>query len=202
MEIEMEQDNSYDLNEEEWRPVIGYEDAYLVSNFGRVKSLGRYDNIGHYRPERILHQPLTPAGYPHVHLSKNGVARWMLVHRLVAEAFIYKPEGCDIVNHLDNNPKNNHSDNLEWTTYKGNMQWATKQGRMHYNPENLAKAVEAIKKPVVAIKDGAEFMFESQAEAVRQLGLSETVGKHIAQVCRKDRGYKTAGGYEWRYLYE
>lgn len=182
-----------------WRPVIGYEDAYAVSNYGRVKNLARIDNMRKFKRERILRQPKTPSGYLHVHLSKGGKAKWCLVHRLVAEAFCEKPEGCNVVNHIDNDPANNHSDNLEWTTYKGNMQWATKQGRMHYQPANLAKAVEAIKRPVIASKDGNEYLFESQADAVRQLGLTPSAKAHIAAACRKDRGYKTVGGYEWRY---
>ena len=182
-----------------WRPVVGYEDAYAVSNYGRVKNLARIDNMGKFKRERILRQPKAPNGYLHVHLSKDGKTKWCLVHRLVAEAFCEKSEGCNVVNHIDNNPANNHSDNLEWTTYKGNMQWAAKQGRMHYNPDNLSKAVEAIKRPVIASKDGKEYLFESQADAVRQLGISPQSRKHIAAVCKGAYGYKTVGGYSWRY---
>ena len=184
---------------EAWKPIVGYEDAYAVSNYGRVKNLARIDNMGKFKRERILRQPKTPNGYLHVHLSKDGKAKWCLVHRLVAEAFCDKPDGCDVVNHIDNDKHNNRSDNLEWTTYKGNMQWASKQGRMHYHPDNLAKAVEAIKRPVIASKDGEERLFESQAAAVRELGLPKTMRNHIAAACRKAYGYKTVGGYEWRY---
>ena len=34
---------------EEWRPVVGYEGLYEVSNTGRVRSVDRYvvDSLGH-----------------------------------------------------------------------------------------------------------------------------------------------------------
>lgn len=184
---------------EEWRDVKGYEGYYAVSNLGRVKSVERYDNNKHLRPEHVLCFKVNELGYQRVHLSRDGIAGWFLVHRLVAEAFIEKPEGCDIVNHLDNNPSNNKATNLEWTTYKGNMQYASKQGRMKGNPENLKKAQESRKIPVIAIKDGKEFLFESGKEAGRILGIKSG---HIAAACRKEYGYKTVGGYEWRYADE
>lgn len=201
MDITVTNGSEYNEAVEVWRPVVGYEGRYDVSNYGRVRSIGRYDNIGHYRPDRILRAPKTPAGYPHVHLSKNGVARWYLVHRLVTEAFLEKVEGCNIVNHLDNNPANNHVDNLEWTTYTGNMQWAAKQGRMHGCPQNLDKSHLARRKPVIATKDGVDYEFDSQTEAAECLNLYNGAKGHIAAACRRDRGYKTVGGYEWRYKY-
>ncbi|MET4072994.1 NUMOD4 domain-containing protein [Hymenobacter sp. UYCo722] len=50
------------------------------------------------------------------------------VHRIVAAAFCSKPEGCDIVNHIDGSRDNNHADNLEWTTSGGNTRHAAETG--------------------------------------------------------------------------
>lgn len=184
---------------EEWADVQGYEGLYMVSNLGNVKRLEHKDKMGHTYVERALkptraHQY---ADYKHVHLSKDGVAKWHLIHRLVATAFCSKPEGCDIVNHLDNNPANNRAENLEWTTYKGNMQHASRQGHMKGCPENLKKAQEAHKLAVVATKDGQRFEFPSQKEAAEALGVNRG---HIAAACRKEYSYKRVGGYEWEYL--
>ncbi len=33
---------SIKLENEEWRPVVGWEDSYMVSSFGRIVSLGRF----------------------------------------------------------------------------------------------------------------------------------------------------------------
>lgn len=185
---------------EVWKDVEGYEGYYQVSNLGRIKALERVDSNNRRHFERILRQPLTPSGYKHVHLSKENNAKWFAVHRLVAIAFIERIEGCDIVNHLDNNPQNNCADNLEWTTYKGNMQWAAKQGRMRGCPANLKKAQESKKRSVIATdKNGKKMFFASQVEAAKALNVNRG---HIALACRKEYGYKTIGGYLWEYANE
>ncbi|WP_181392852.1 hypothetical protein [Faecalicatena contorta] len=74
---------------------------------------------------------------------------------------------------------------------------ATAQGRMHYHPENLRRAQESKKKPVIAIlKDGGRFYFESQKEAGKAPGIGTG---HIAASDRKDYRYKTAGRFGWKY---
>ncbi|TGC25853.1 hypothetical protein CQJ27_09140 [Escherichia sp. E1130] len=35
-----------DESNERWRPVLGFEGLYEVSNFGRVRSVSRWVNIG------------------------------------------------------------------------------------------------------------------------------------------------------------
>lgn len=181
---------------EVWKDVSGYEGFYQVSNLGRIKRVEHVDKFGHVFKERFLKITSYKRGYARVHLSKNGIAEWILVHRIVAKAFVPQIPGCDIVNHLDNDPSNNAANNLEWTTYKGNMQYAAMQGRMKYNPDNLMKAQRAKEIPVVAIKDGKRTWYKSGAEAGRLLGIRSG---HIAAACRKEYGYKTVGGYEWEY---
>ena len=185
------------MNGETWRPVKGYEGFYEVSDCGRVRSVEHIDNIKHLHPSKVLKPRADNRGYMRVHLSKEGDAKYYSVHRLVAQAFVDKPDGCDIVNHLDSNPSNNCADNLEWTTYKGNMQWASKQGHMKGCPQNLVKAQETKKVPVIAIlPDGNRMSFNSQIEAATALGVQPG---HIAPACRKEYGYKKLKGIEFEY---
>lgn len=58
------------------------------------------------------------------------------LHRLVAKYFVQRPEGFDIVNHLDGDISNNHKDNLEWTTISGNTRHAYKLGAISQKGEN------------------------------------------------------------------
>ena len=102
--------------QEIWKDIEGFEGLYQVSNMGRVRSL---DHVAHSKngiPQRrrgkILGQSTLKFGYKRVHISKDGNAERRSVHRLVASAFCAKPEGMDVVNHLDNNPSNNRADNL------------------------------------------------------------------------------------------
>lgn len=184
--------------EEIWKDAEGYEGFYQVSNYGRIKRVEHKDSYGHVYKERLLTiNPRDKRGYCRVHLSKNGVTKWHSVHTLVAAAFCEKKDGYDIVNHIDNNPSNNAATNLEWTTYKGNMQHAAKQGRMKPNYENLAKAQESRKVPVIAIiENGNRLYFESQRQAALKLGISS---KHIAACCRGEYGYNKTGGYKFIY---
>ena len=112
---------------EEWRPVVGYEGLYEVSNTGQVRSLDRF----YYR----LHKGkvLSPAkdryGYLTVTLNCNGKSKTIKIHRLVAQAFIENPDNLPQVNHKDEDKTNNNVDNLEWCTAKYNVNFGTRQER-------------------------------------------------------------------------
>lgn len=107
--------------QEEWRPVVGYEGLYEVSNFGRVQTLRRN------RPLKA-----TPShGYPTVGLWSNRKRQTRRVHVLVAAAFIGPcPPGKE-VNHIDSNPANSRADNLEYLTHAENMVHCVRAGRHH-----------------------------------------------------------------------
>lgn len=61
-------------------------------------------------------------GYERVKLiRKDKTIHNTAIHRLVAEAYLTKPKGKNIVNHIDGVKSNNHVSNLEWTNHRGNM---------------------------------------------------------------------------------
>lgn len=65
-------------------------------------------------------------GYRQVQKTINGKRKTLMVHRLVAMAFIPNPLDKPDVNHIDGNKRNNHFSNLEWVTEKENTQHAMK----------------------------------------------------------------------------
>lgn len=117
--------------EEHWKPVVGYEGLYEVSDQGNVKSIARKAKVSRIRngnreeyyqqvKEHVLKFGKRSDGYKDVPLSKDGITSQVCVHRLVAEAFLPNPENKKCVNHIDGDKRNNHVSNLEWTTYLEN----------------------------------------------------------------------------------
>lgn len=110
-------------NGEVWKPVIDYENYYMISNMGNVLSIGHLNSYGQYyrRKYPILLRPNKPRNYYAVVLCKNKEHHLCLIHRLVAQAFIQNPQNLPQVNHKDGNKENNHVTNLEWVTAKENV---------------------------------------------------------------------------------
>lgn len=106
---------------EMWKPIKGYEGYYAISNKGNIVSL-MFRNNQVCKP-RIKH--LSPTdngnGYLIIGLKVDGNRKNFYIHRLVAEHFLEKKDGCEYVNHIDYNTKNNDVSNLEWCTQKDNV---------------------------------------------------------------------------------
>ena len=101
--------------EEIWKPIVGYEGIYWVSNLGNFKNKNR------------LRRPVKRKdGYFHLKLRKDGIEKMMLTHRIIAEAFLFRPSDAVEVNHLDGNRSNHCLINLEWCTRNQNQKHAYK----------------------------------------------------------------------------
>lgn len=107
------------MMKEEWRQIQAYEGLYEISNLGQVKALDKLDSLGRKVKQKIM-SPNVSTGYARVGLHKEGQKKMLLVHRLVAIAFIPNQENKTEVNHIDGNKFNNMADNLEWNTPKEN----------------------------------------------------------------------------------
>lgn len=108
--------------------VKGYENLYAVTTSGTVISCERRCSDGRLIKERILKGGEFSNGYKFVCLTKNGVRKNKLIHRLVAEAFIPNPDNLPVVNHIDGNIQNNSVENLEWCTQGYNLKHAVDIG--------------------------------------------------------------------------
>ena len=115
---------------EEWRPVVGYEGLYEVSDLGRVRSLDRVTSHGHRRKGSFKARKRHHSGYMIVQLWSKGVSSNPRVHRLVLEAFVGPaPAGRGLGLHGNGNPGDNTLPNLRWGNGSENEQDKKKHGR-------------------------------------------------------------------------
>ena len=98
-----------------WKDIPNYDGDYQVSSLGRVKSLKR-------KKEIILTPYLDKYGYYSVSLSKNSKIKCKMVHILVAICFHGHTQSNYkmVVDHIDNNSKNNNLDNLQIISQREN----------------------------------------------------------------------------------
>lgn len=169
------------MNKQVWKDIEGYEGYYQISSIGRVKSLKRpiYRKDGTFqrmKRESIKTPKLSTDGYYRITLSVNGIDKSYSIHRLVAEAFIPKPNSDEPleVNHLDFNRLNNKIENLEWTTHLKNIEHSAKDG--HY-----AKPFGE-DNPNYGNHKLRDYYQNHPEEAVRLLGRPGTQNGHHAEV--------------------
>lgn len=116
-----------------WKPVVGFEGAYEVSDHGDVRSIDRtwtqVSRFGtlheHTCKGRILRAGIGSNGYLTVTLGRGNSRT---VHSLVAAAFIGpRPDGCEVL-HCDGTRTNNHVSNLRYGTRTENILDAVRSG--------------------------------------------------------------------------
>ena len=155
--------------------IEGFEN-YEVSNLGKVRNI----------KSGIMLKPwITKDGYLRHCLYKHNKRKNLLLHRIIATAFIDNPGKKPQVNHIDENKLNNDLSNLEWCTERENLIHGTRTKRV---AEKLSKKVIQLD-----LNDNVLNEFESMKQAEQKTGV---LVKNISSCCNGKR--KSAGGYKWR----
>jgi hypothetical protein len=168
---------------EYWKPVVGYEGVYEISNLGRARRLiaGRRTQAG-----RILKPVADGRGYRTYSFSKGGVVCRKLAHHAVTDAFL-GPRGEGLqVNHKNGVKHDNSLENLEYVTSGENTRHAkyvlgrNNEGVRH----GFARFTEA---DIISMRD------------MRQSGMTcAAIGKHFGCVYRTV--WDITSGRRWRHI--
>lgn len=149
------------MTEEVWKPVVGYEKYYEISNYGNCRSLSRkieYKSDSKKRKGlwkgKLLKPIKTEYGYLKYQFCINGVCKRFFAHRVVAIAFLDNKKNKKCVNHIDANRENNMVDNLEWATDSENVYHSYNHGNRDKKFYGICCVKKEIKlKTLISLKD-------------------------------------------------
>lgn len=175
-----------------WKPIVGYEGYYEVSNMGRVRSVERRARFVSIKGsectrrvrERVLAQTPNKQGRLTVMLSRDQFKKRISVHRLVAKAFCENPHEYNEVNHKDEDPSNNCANNLEWCTRDYNMHYGTIRERV---------GAKSKRRPI----EGTNGKDVLRYDAVRYAKKDGFDSRGIYYSINENKAYK---GYHWRFV--
>lgn len=191
-----------------WKDISGYEWLYQISNMGRVKSLNKQivapsGGIIFY-PERIMAQRKGSSGYFQVILRKDGTRKNVMIHRLVALAFVPGANENLVVNHKDENKENNSADNLEWVTQQDNVRYLNCLQRAVSHTNYAKRTAHTDYKAMAARRKRPVKQFDKHGNFIRlwpsAKDVENEVGIERGNITRCCQGYaRSSHGFIWRY---
>ena len=152
-----------------WKPCVGFEGRYEVSNMGEVRRVRNH----------CMRTPYTSGSSNTLivnMVANNGKMRYMTVARLVAEAFLPRVYGDTEVCHRDGDLSNNCVTNLYWSDCIG----------MFCNPVEQHKHTQArLRRSVICVETGK--LYNSIKEAAIDCNLRETT---VHMSCQPNRSHR------------
>jgi hypothetical protein len=157
-----------------WKPVVGHESTFEVSDHGRVRALPWELRhwCGKVIPQSggVIKQSKHSGGYRVVSL-RDGKKHF--VHRLVLAAFVGPEPSSKDVNHIDGDKSNNRCSNLEYCDRLHNVRHAIATGLQDNSGEGNGMhkyTTEQIRTARDTVRNGS-----TQRAAAHATGVSECV---------------------------
>lgn len=157
--------------DEIWRVVPELLGKYEISSYGRLRNA---------ETKYLLTPVQNSKGTLGTTMSINGCKKWVRIHRLVAEAFLPQPKGCDSVIHKGSKT-NNHVDNLKWIEWNKSLKHNGKCNKIY--------------KPVYKL-DMDTYEIIDDYDGIRQAARENFVDKKWLSVAANDIT-KTCAGFRW-----
>ena len=198
------------MEQEIWKPVVGYEGLYEVSNLGNVRSVTR--TVWQlYKYNTLKGKPIKLSfdryGYLGCTLSKNGKQSHGMVHRMVAEAFLECEDPSKYcVDHINTVRTDNRVVNLRYVSIRenNNNPLTLKHLKKALNSSDVQKRrietlrINGCQKPprcvyMYDLKDNFIRMFPTMLDAAKFVNTNNG-NIHYALYKQKDHIHK---GYKW-----
>lgn len=184
-----------------FKPIPSLDNLYEINENGTV-----IRNVKTKRNSKIfLDMHHSKTGYYATFINFKGTVKRIMIHKVVAEAWIgIKPDNLE-VDHIDRNPHNNHYTNLRYVTHSEQMKNRVLSPRIiEQAKKNVHKyLVEKVMKPIKLIdENGKLYEFESYTACARYL--SSILGDKVDYIRKRiiGRGVMEYKGFKLLYVSE
>lgn len=186
-----------DLPNEEWRYIHELDNKYMISNYGRCRSVKKDNPKNQFKGNCILKGYVNRDGYTTFHISLKGQVYLLSAHVYVAKHFIPNPNNYPQVLHKKavSDGVTNYVNNLYWGTQKDNMRDRRNENKYVVSNENREKISQLFSKPIKQYSLNGELIktWKSANEASLKLHIDSS---SIRKCCRGTQ--KQTGGFMWR----
>jgi len=175
-----------EFEDEEFKPIQGYEGLYFISNYGKVVSFKR--NRPYLSGHSTGGKPVS--GILSISLSHSKISKTHYIHRLVYSHFVGDIKYKQRVIHKDKNRSNNYYKNLKVTDWSESSKDSGSKKIKQIETDKLNRS------GVLKFTREGKFVcqYPSAAEAAKAIGIKPV----YIEKCLKGK-QKVAGGYQWRY---
>lgn len=193
------------MEQEIWKDVVGFEGLYKVSNYGRLIRVERKASNNHLLPETFKVLKTKRTGYYGTSIVDSyGKSHNVLIHRLVAIAFIPNPKHLPQIDHIDGDKTNNFVGNLRWCTAKENVNFPLSLSNRSRSLKIAQNRKETIERKIASSRKKSLLQCDMQGNLIKEWPSLHEASRELkmnfsnVSACAHGRR-NNAYGFTWKY---